>query len=213
MRTSLRAMISGLIRGESVARVLMNHALSDKNISGKVVDVGGGRAPNYYQYLQIAEGTTIEPLDGSMSAIDFEKDPLPYETGSVNTVVLCNVLEHIYNHKFLLSECYRVLRPNGKLIGFVPFFVGYHPDPEDYFRYTNTALVRMLTETGFRDVEIDSVGGGLLIANLNTIIMSVPRIIRPVLYIWTVFWDSLYIRLRPHMRSRAPLGYVLEAQK
>lgn len=213
MRTSLRAMISGLIRGESVARVLMNHALSDKNISGKVVDVGGGRAPNYYQYLQIAEGTTIEPLDGSMSAIDFEKDPLPYETGSVNTVVLCNVLEHIYNHKFLLSECYRVLRPNGKLIGFVPFFVGYHPDPEDYFRYTNTALARMLIETGFRNVEIDSVGGGLLMANLNTIIMSVPRIIRPVLYIWTVFWDSLYIRLRPHMRSRAPLGYVLEAQK
>jgi SAM-dependent methyltransferase len=213
MRTTVRAMTAGLIRGESVARVLMNHALADKVISGKVVDVGGGRTPNYYQYLQATTGTNVEPVDASLTSIDFEKDPLPYNTGEVDTVVLCNVLEHIYNHQFLLGECYRILRPEGKLIGFVPFLVGYHPDPEDYFRYTGTALTRMLTEVGFTKVEVASVGRGPLIANLNTVILSVPSLLRPVLYLWTIFWDSLYLRLRPHMRSRTPLGYIFEAQK
>ncbi len=204
-------MIRGLWRGESVARVEMNNALASHTIFGRVADVGGGREPNYFKYLKQEPGTTIEALDVSLNGIDFEKDSLPYDDGSVDTVLLCNVLEHIYNHKFLLSECRRVLSKNGKLLGFVPFMVGYHPDPHDFFRYSNEALERLFRETEFSRTNVYPIGGSPLMANLNLLVLSIPRPLRPALYLWYRFWDILYVRLRPRANERTPFGYVFEA--
>jgi len=46
--------------------------------------------------------------------IDLEK-PLPFATNEVEEIVLRNVIEHVVEHKQLLQECYRVLKPNGKM--------------------------------------------------------------------------------------------------
>jgi SAM-dependent methyltransferase len=213
MKASVGAYMSGLWRGESVARVALNHALASKHIEGRVADIGGGRDPAYLAYLQQKEGTVVEPVDGSITHIDFETDPLPYKDGGVDTVLLCNILEHIYNHRFLLDECARILRPDGAVIGFVPFMVGFHPDPQDYFRYTETALKRLFAEAGFEQVVIENVGSSPLFTNLNTIILSLPRPIRPFVYLWYAPWDWLFLKLRPQAAARTPLGYMFEARK
>lgn len=201
-----------LYAGQTLCRILMNTALAKETIRGRVVDIGGGRSPDYFSYLKTEDGTTIEASDLSISPIDFEKDALPYASGSIDTALMCNILEHIYHHQHLLGEARRTLRPKGELIGFVPFWVGYHPDPHDYFRYTHEALSLMLTEAGFEDIKITRVGGGPVAANFNTIVLSVPRVLRPVLYFPYIVLDRLFLSLRPASAVRFPLGYIFTAK-
>ncbi len=211
-RLNLMHTLACLYRGQSLLRIRMNAAFSDFTISGKVLDVGGGRSPDYFSYMKIQDGVDIEALDGSLSGIDFEKDVLPVEDRSIDTLVCANVLEHIYNHRHLLTELERVLSKNGTLIGFVPFWVGYHPDPHDYFRYTKEALYRLLADAGFVEIEITALGVSPVLANFNTMVLSLPRILRPLFYLWCVPFEFLFLRLRPRSRERTPLGFVFTAR-
>lgn len=201
-----------LYAGQTLCRILMNTALANEKIRGRVVDIGGGRSPDYFSYLQSEDGTTIEASDLSLGSIDFEKDSLPHTSGTVDTVLMCNILEHIYHYAHILNEARRILRPNGTIIGFVPFWVGYHPDPHDYFRYTHEALSKMLVEAGFEDIEIKHIGGGPFAANFNTLVLSLPRVLRPILYISYILLDRFFLFLRPRSAVRFPLGYIFTAK-
>lgn len=201
-----------LYAGQSLCRILMNRALANETLRGQVVDVGGGRSPDYFSYLRREPGTTIEVSDLSSSSIDFEIDSLPYASGSVDTVLLCNVLEHIYRYTHLLGETHRILRPDGRIIGFVPFWAGYHPDPHDFFRYTHEALSKMFAEAGFENVTITRIGGGPFLANFNTVVLSFPRLVRPLLYVPYALLDRLFLFLRPASSVRFPLGYIFTAK-
>lgn len=204
-------LLKSVSKGQSVLRALMNRALSDETIRGKVIDVGGGRHPDYFSFLRQEGSVSIEALDASISKIDFEKDALPYADRSVDTVVCCNVLEHIYRYAFLTGEIRRVLKPGGSLVGFVPFLINYHPDPHDYFRYTKESLARILKDTGFAGVSVREVGAGPLLVNFNNIVLSLPRFARPLLlpvYYWA---DVVILALRPGLRIRYPMGYIFVA--
>lgn len=207
----LRHTLRQLGCGQSLLRIRMNVGFSRYTLRGNVLDIGGGRNPDYFSYFKQEPGVSIIVLDGSLSGIDFEQDTLPLEDASVDTVVLANVLEHIYNHQFLLSETRRVLAPSGQLIGFVPFWNGYHPDPHDYFRYTHEALERLASDAGFTQVSVTPLPGGPFAANFNTIVLSLPRLIRPLAYLWYALLDSIFIRLRPASQHRYPLGYLFHA--
>jgi len=203
--------VGALFRGQSLARMLMNEALSRETIRGEVVDVGGGHHPDYFDFLRRTGEVHIEAVDASFSGIDFEKEPLPFNDAHADTVILCNVLEHIYDYRFLVRQVHRILKADGRLIGFVPFWVGYHPDPHDYFRYTGEALERLLSEEGFKHIEIKMIGGGPFLANFNTLVLSLPRVLRPVAYLWYAAFDTLFLALKPKSRERNPLGFLFTA--
>ena len=202
-----------LYQGQTMLRILMNRALAEETLRGKVVDIGGGRHPDYFEYFKKEGKPDIEPLDGSISGINFETDALPYGSNTVDTVILCNVLEHLYHHAHILEEIKRVLKSDGQLVGFVPWWVGYHPDPHDYFRYTHEALERIFKDAGYTSAKIRPIGGSPLLANFNTIVLSVPRFVRPVLYLWYAPLDRLFAKMRPNSRIRNPLGYVFVVKK
>jgi len=201
-----------LYKGQTLLRIMMNDALTNVSIYGRVVDIGGARNPDYFEYFQKRDVANIEAIDGKISGIDFEKDKLPFDDASIDTVLLFNVLEHIYNYSFLLGEINRIIAPRGQLVGFVPFWVGYHPDPHDYFRYTDEALKRIFEDTGF-SVEIRPIGAGPLMANFNTTVLSLPRILRPLVYVWYAVWDKMFVSLRPQSVARNPLGFIFIAKK
>lgn len=199
-----------LLQKETIARIYMNYRLRIETLRGNIADIGGGHSPNYFAYLQREEGISMEACDGSFDGIDFEKDRLPYVDGSIDTVLLFNVLEHIYNYQFLVSEVKRITKVDGQVLGFVPFWVGYHPDPHDYFRYTRESLTRIFEDAGFKDVHIEALGGGPFLANFNTIMLSFPRVLRPFLFIPAWILDSIFVRLRPQSVQRNPLGFFFK---
>lgn len=204
----LRHVCRCLLSGQTLMRALMNRALSRESIGGLVVDVGGGRDPDYVTYLRKSGPVTIVPIDGSISGVDFETDALPYGIGEADAVLLCNVLEHVYRHQWLLEEIRRILKPEGRLVGFVPFWIGYHPDPRDYFRYTEAALQRMFADAGYGEARVQAIGGGPVLANFNTLVSFVPRWFRPLFYLPYLALDMGLLAVRPHLRRRNPLGFV-----
>ena len=139
-------------------------------------------------------------------ASSFEKD-------SFDMVLSMNVLEHIYNHKHLLDEMVRILRPKGECVIFVPFLVIYHPDPMDYFRYTKDALYRMSKEAGLKDVRVEEVGMAMFIASAQNIISSLPRFLRPFVFTPAFVLDSILLKIKKKYREQFPLGYMVYAKK
>jgi SAM-dependent methyltransferase len=200
-------------RGESLVRATMDAALDGLPVPGAlVVDVGGAKSASYLKRLALAADARVESVDGATHAIDFETDALPYAAGAAGSALCFNVLEHVYDHRHLVAEVRRVLTPGGTLVGFVPFFVQYHPDPHDFFRYTNEALERIFKDAGFASVEVTAVGQGAVGVCANSLLLSLPRALRPLLV--AVSWPValLALRLRPNMRERFPYGYVFVAR-
>lgn len=202
-----------IYQGQSLLRILMNQSFKQFSVSGKVVDVGGARKPDYFDYLKQESVVSVEIVDGLLSQVDFEKDKLPYSDGYADSVVLANVLEHVYNHAFLVGEVHRILKKGGTLVGFVPFLIQYHPDPHDYFRYTKEALERIFKSAGFSHVQIVTVGRGPFSVNFNTIVLSFPRVVRVLLFPLYHVVDSLFLKFRPRVGERYPLGYSFNLKK
>jgi len=205
--------------GKTPLRALMNIALSKHTlIPGSVVDLGSGHNPSYLGYLQGVDKVTFKNIDiqhgkGKGKEINFETDALPYESNSIDQILMLNVLEHIYNHQFFTGEACRILKPGNQVIGFVPFLINYHADPHDYFRYTHEALGRIFKDAGFSTVEIQSLGGGPFLLNFNTFASFVPRY--PLLIVWPLYYalDRFILLLKPGLAQRFPLGYLFVLTK
>jgi SAM-dependent methyltransferase len=94
---------------------------------------------------------------------------LPFENGSFDSVVLTEVLEHVYSPYRVLEEVHRVLAPSGKLILSVPnnltfsnifqhFFNKNAPDKDAHLSfYDMFSITRLLGFAGFSVLKTKSV--------------------------------------------------------
>ena len=102
------------------------HALPEH---GRTVEVGcgGGRILNtvarHRPGLDL-HGCDIRPIDAPASfefrIVDPDVPELPYEAGSVDVVILYDVLEHLPDPAASLAAAHRILRPGGLLVSFTP---------------------------------------------------------------------------------------------
>ncbi len=203
-------------RGKTFNRSVMNIALSEYSLEeGVVLDIGGGKNPSYFNFIKGLSKSNIINFDKQYSnrGIDFEKDILPHGNSSVDQVLMFNILEHVYNHKLIISEAYRVLKRGKTLIGFVPFLVNYHADPNDYFRYTHEALEKIFKEAGFSSVEIKPLGCGPFSINFNNLASFMPTIFNVI--VWPVYFilDKALFLFRPKIRERFPVGFLFVLEK
>ena len=207
------------LRGKDFYRVLSNLSLRDEEAYGRVLDVGGGDGKaSYWRYLRRTRWHRVVTLDGSHEAHpdvlhDLEHDPLPYADGHFDTVLLCNVLEHLNARTQVLSEIHRVLGPSGTLVCVVPFLVAVHPDPHDYVRLTNEGLEKILTHAGFTHVHIRPIGRGPLAASYYQSEFLLPRILKLVVLPLVLACDYMLLKLRPTYRDKFSLGYQFTARK
>jgi SAM-dependent methyltransferase len=210
--------IKQTLAGKTINRMLMNAALRRITISGQVLDVGGGNIrSSYFKFFKSDTSLNIVSLDLSSDRkpdiiADVEK-PLPLENNQFDHVLCFNLLEHLRQPQVLLSESYRILKPEGSLLGYVPFLVKYHPDPHDYFRYTKEALMVLLQETGFKDIEVTFIGRGPFTASWSQIEFVLPRIIRwPITYLVFAL-DKILISTKPVFKNTYALGYIFQAHR
>lgn len=82
-------------------------------------------------------------------------EEIPEESNFFSLAISQEVLEHVEYPDLAVKEIYRVLRKGGKFYCQVPFIIGYHPGPTDFWRFTKEGLVTIIKNAGF---EIEEVG-------------------------------------------------------
>ena len=129
-------------------------------LKGRVVDLGCGTSPYKEDILKVAHqyvGVDWENSLHDQSNVDVFADltkKLPFEESFADTVVSFQVMEHLPEPDFFLSECYRILKPGGNLLITVPFMWQVHEAPHDYFRYTRYGLEYLLGKNHFEAIEV-----------------------------------------------------------
>jgi SAM-dependent methyltransferase len=131
-------------------RVLMDEQIGLWQISGQVLDVGGGEAASYRDHLNISGTLTSLNMDDSISpSVKGDlRHSIPFKNESFDSVISFNTLEHLEFDAFALGEMIRVLRPGGQLYVLVPFLYRVHGSPEDYHRHTAAGWNSLLRSAG-----------------------------------------------------------------
>ena len=84
---------------------------------------------------------------------------LPFRDGCADAVLSTQTLEHLVDPQEFLREAARVLRPGGRLFLTAPQGFREHQAPHDYWRFTRWSLSLLAERAGFRDVEVEALGG------------------------------------------------------
>jgi len=117
---------------------------------GSVLDVGcGSKRLRAHLPFDVAY-TGIDAAGSPDVRVDIAKETYPFPDESFD-FVLCNaVLEHVADPEHVMREIVRVLKKGGRAYVSVPFLQPYHPDPEDYRRFTHHGLVQFVERFGFK---------------------------------------------------------------
>ncbi|HUF81074.1 MAG TPA: methyltransferase domain-containing protein [Burkholderiales bacterium] len=161
---SVASRLAGDLVAEAYARDLPLH------VAGRLLDLGCGKAPLHGMLCPHVQDSCCADWPGSRHGsehVDVFLDlnrPLPFRDCCFRTVLLSDVLEHVYRPLALWREINRVLETGGKLVGNTPFLYWIHEAPHDYYRYTEHALARMAGDAGFRVLVLEPMGGPAAVA-------------------------------------------------
>jgi len=125
-----------------------------------VLDYGCAEAP-YRHFFAPETRYLAADLPGNPDAnVEIRPDgTVPIETGTMDAVLSTQVLEHAADPRVYLAECFRVLRPGGRLLLSTHGLMVYHPDPVDYWRWTCAGLQREVTTAGFEIRHFEGIMG------------------------------------------------------
>jgi SAM-dependent methyltransferase len=201
-------------KGKSILRSFLNYDLKDYELKGKTIDIGGGKNSDYIAFMKRSLDIDFLSFDIKAGAsIDFEKDSLPSQNDTFDTVLFLNVMEHIFNHQHIANEVMRITKPGGQMLGYVPFLMWYHPDHKDFFRYTHEALEIIFQRAGAKSVQIIPNYCGPFIAAAQMAILSFPKIFRPFIFICSYILDEIFFAIKRTRNSRYILGYLFLCKK
>ena len=132
--------------------------------SANVLDVGGGikLGKGLSAYEKLFSKTDYKTLD-----IDSAYDPdilgdihqIPLPDASFEAVICKAVLEHVWDPGLAVREIYRILKPGGKCLVYVPFLYPYHAGHgyKDYYRFSRDGIRYLFRN--FSSLEIEPVRG------------------------------------------------------
>ncbi len=88
---------------------------------------------------------------------DYKKIKIKEKTADL--ILIPNLMHHIYDHKFLIKKCSKILKKNGKIYIFEPILREIHQKPSDYFRFTPFGMSKILGDCGFKVIKTNLSGG------------------------------------------------------
>jgi SAM-dependent methyltransferase len=149
---------------------------------GRVLDYGCADRP-YRQLLPADAEYVPADLPGNPQAlVEVQPDgTVPVPGDSFDAVLSTQVLEHVQDPETYLAECFRVLRPGGRMLLSTHGIMVWHPDPVDHWRWTCGGLRHAVEQAGFEVVRFEGVVGlaatGIQLFQ-DSAIYSLPRFLR-----------------------------------
>lgn len=151
-----------IFHGKTVGRILFNQQVKQHcaNLSGSVLDLGGGSHPSYLQYLPKNAQYVRTDLQASENVVyvDLNKK-LPFADDSFDAVLFFNVIYILEDRVGTLREIDRVLNKCGVLYLSSPFIFNEAKEPHDYVRLTSEGLQPELKKAGFSSWKVIKIGG------------------------------------------------------
>ena len=153
----------------SIRRTYLDSLLSKYQceLSGTVLDLGGKKFLKKGNFKP-QESDTEKWLYLNN---DLETSPdivcnlpkIPIKTGSVDSVILIETLEYIFDLDALICEIDRVLNDQGKFLVSFPFLHSLHGDyKDDYYRITESCF-KEYTKHKFKILKINRMGGAIAV--------------------------------------------------
>ena len=198
---------------------------------GRLIDLGCGMASfkglfeGYVSdYIRFDYPATKASMGYTEATMDVAGDvrAIPLRAGSIDSVLLLDVLEHVFEVDAVVEGVLRVLEPGGTPLITTPFIYPLHGKPYDYHRFSFYALENYLSVHGLRVLERSVMGSyGTVLATLfNLLIMRtffvhrglvhlLGLVLRPLLLLAIVALNGLG-RLLDALADRRPLWVYLE---
>jgi SAM-dependent methyltransferase len=215
-----------LLKGKSLFRTLMNLELRAFPLVGNVLELGSKTGENTYwdfldrAYVRNVISSDLDPGEGQLG-IDVELT-FPIADCSFDTVLALNLFEHVFEFRNAPSEVCRVLVPGGIVVIATPFMYPFHGDPNDFFRYTDTALVRIWESAGLECIAIKAIGEDPFTGSLTQgVSLASPRGLRSCAVTSVYFASTVADRVlsfRPPIKGKTPamafaLGFIAVFRK
>jgi len=157
-----RAQIEGRSWWYSTRNQIFLRAVHDIEREGTIWEIGCGTGVVAHSFVQAGYSVVgVEPSlagtsvarDSGISVFASTLEQLQLPDGSVQTIGLFDVLEHVDERSVLLSEVHRVLRSNGILLISVPalpwLWSAFDVEERHHLRYTRKTLRVELERSGF----------------------------------------------------------------
>jgi SAM-dependent methyltransferase len=154
----------------------------------RVLDVGCGVKP-YYPFFELAsEYIGVDVQENPHADLNGAIEHLPVPDGSFDIVLCTQVLEHVEDPAAAVRELHRVTAPGGRVLASTHGVMLYHPNPQDYWRWTHTGLEKLFRDNGdWASIDVEPGAGtasalGLLLANFLHLLAKrngIPWLARP----------------------------------
>lgn len=186
--------------------------------AARVLDYGCADTPYRRLFGAATEYVPADLAGNPRAEVEIAPDgTVPVDDGSMDVVLSTQVLEHVVDPARYLAECRRVLRPGGALLLSTHGIMVYHPDPDDYWRWTCAGLRRAVTEAGLEVERFEGIMGlgatGLQLFQ-DSLYWRLPRLLRSALALVVQSAIAVVDRLEPpELRRQNALVFVLVARR
>lgn len=120
-----------------------------KNTNSLGLNVGSGNSKLHPSIINL----DIYPFENVHCCSDAVN--LPFKNHTFDLVISQETLEHIRDPNLVLGEIYRVLKKKGILYLQLPFIIGYHPGPADFWRFTKEGIEELVIKNDFNILKIE----------------------------------------------------------
>jgi len=199
-------------------REAVHRLLTQIGSGGRGLNVGAGSSQLHPALINVdlVPGPTIDVC------ASVERLPFPDEV--FDLVVSQELLEHVRDPLRAMQEMRRVLKKGGTVYCQVPFIIGYHPGPTDFWRFTREGVRELVERANLECSEVTmAVGAGTgfyriaveflaVFASRFVSVLYAPTKGICALLFYPLKWLDPFLSRSPEV-DRIPGGYLVIARR